>query len=344
MIRHAGHDQRSNQLLRRICQAAGDFDCIVRARAELKRHGVHKAIRDHDSHRLYGWLMNIVSYQGTSDRAVAGYIEQHGQASWSDVSKAIRSLPRCPKLRGHWNFDHCSYEKTKFECAEPNRIGRCPLPRLDLRNGRLNQTAFSLFFFVRDGAQGDLVAWIDHHLDRALVSESPNMHEALITPMRSIFGVSDKVLNMALSTLLIGARRTDPTWFEVGIKMVVVDSLVHNFMHRTGILRRLDAEHAYGPLCYERGFCAEIIADLSRGIDASKFNHEFPRYFPRFVQHSIWRFCAQDEWNVCNGIRIRNGEKCANRWCVLFGDCERITIRATSKRRGAMICATDPIA
>jgi hypothetical protein len=33
-----------------------------------------------------------------------------------------------------------------------------------LRNGRLNQTAYSLFLFVRDVANGDLVQWIDDQL------------------------------------------------------------------------------------------------------------------------------------------------------------------------------------
>jgi hypothetical protein len=38
------------------------------------------------------------------------------------------------------------------------------LPKHPLRNGRLNQTAYSLFLFIRDIADGDLVAWIDRQL------------------------------------------------------------------------------------------------------------------------------------------------------------------------------------
>jgi len=30
----------------------------------------------------------------------------------------------------------------------PNHLARCPLPRLPLRNSRLNQMAFSLFLFL----------------------------------------------------------------------------------------------------------------------------------------------------------------------------------------------------
>ena len=43
----------------------------------------------------------------------------------------------------------------------PITSARCPLPSHDLRNGRLNQTAYSLFLFIRDIADGDLIGWID---------------------------------------------------------------------------------------------------------------------------------------------------------------------------------------
>jgi hypothetical protein len=44
---------------------------------------------------------------------------------------------------------------------------------------------------------------------------------------------------MALATLLMGAGGTRPGWFDVGASFVVVDTLVHNFLVRTGILDRL---------------------------------------------------------------------------------------------------------
>src|SRR3712207_7796261 len=40
----------------------------------------------------------------------------------------------------------------------------------------------------------------------------------------------------------------------------------------TGILRRFEAEHAYGPLCYGAGGCAEIFEGLARQVDARAFN------------------------------------------------------------------------
>jgi hypothetical protein len=49
-----------------------------------------------------------------------------------------------------------------------------------------------------------------------------------------VFGVSDKVLTITLSSLLNGARKHRPIWFETGNVMIAIDTLVHNFLHRTG--------------------------------------------------------------------------------------------------------------
>jgi hypothetical protein len=31
--------------------------------------------------------------------------------------------------------------------------------------------------------------------------------------------------------------------------MIAIDTLVHNWLHRTGILHRFEADHAYGMAC-----------------------------------------------------------------------------------------------
>jgi hypothetical protein len=69
-------------------------------------------------------------------------------------------------------------------------------------------------------------------------------------------------------------------------------------------------------------------------IDARAFNPAFPATFPRFVQHAIWRFCAQQGLNVCNGNRINDSQSCDNHYCAIRGICERVPlnprIRASS--------------
>ena len=72
----------------------------------------------------------------------------------------------------------------------------------------------------------------------------------MLDPLKEVYGVSDKILMMALSVLFLGAPSRRRRWLEVGGSMIAVDTLVHNFLHRTGILHRFRADHAYGVACY----------------------------------------------------------------------------------------------
>ena len=113
--------------------------------------------------------------------------------------------------------------------------------------------------------------------------------------------------------------------------MIAVDTLVHNFLHRTGILNRFEARHSYGPACYRPRGCAEIIEIIAGEIDASQFDHRFPKTFPRFVQYAIWRYCSQQGLDICNGNQIDDRKSCENSQCRLYPRCDRITLN-TNKR------------
>jgi hypothetical protein len=152
------------------------------------------------------------------------------------------------------------------------------------------------------------------------------MRDAVIAPLRQIHGVSDKVLTMALSSLLLGAPSKLRLWHEVGASMIAIDTLVHNFLHRTGILHRFDAVHPYGSACYRRGRCANVIQAVAERFDARAFNPAFPMVFPRFVQHAIWRYCAQSGLAVCNGNRIDDRKSCDNVYCQIHSICDRIVL------------------
>jgi hypothetical protein len=200
-----------------------------------------------------------------------------------------------------------------------------------LRNGQLNQMAYSLFLFIRDVVDGDLIGWIDHQLAAATSPPGPDrltrMRAALLEPMREIYGVSDKVLAMALSSLLLGAPKKMGRWTEVGGTMIAIDTLVHSFLHRTGILARFSANHSYGPPCYRPGGCAGIIQTVAERIDARQFNPAFPQTFPRFVQYAVWCYCSQNGLDVCNGNRIDDSKRCANMECRARMLCDRIALR-----------------
>ena len=305
-------------------------------RAEIVSAGIDIAVNRRDTPTIFDWLLTAFSYQGVADRVARSYIQQNGGASWWDIQAKLSALPTCPRLRQYWTFSDCRYNKTSFSCSEPEHIDCCPLPSHRLRNGRLNQTAYSFFLFVRDIAKSDFVGWIDAQL----ASQSdpmagglnyPNTDpEPLLGPLRNVYGVSDKILTMALSGLLLGASSGRRHWFEAGSSMIAIDSLVHNFLHRTGILGRCGTSHGYGVGCYAGGGCAEIIKMLSARIDARDFNTGFPGYFPRFIQHAIWCYCAADGLNICNGNRIDDRKSCEISYCQLFTICDRTRLKTSA--------------
>ena len=315
------------QVIYRVCCLAGSPNLIDEIRADLEADGVRTAIRKHDTAAVFDWLIAALSYQGISDQIASAYMEQHGYVQWEDINLKLALGTSCPKLKSYWHFQDCHYTKLRRTCAEPNHISRCPLPTHDLRNGRLNQTAYALYLFIRYIADGDLVGWIDQRLQATNTPAGPDrlarMRDAVIAPLREVHGVSDKVLTMALSSLLLGAPKQLPLWPEVGASMIVIDTLVHNFLHRTGILRRFGAAHAYGSACYRPGGCADIIQAVAARIDARTFNPAFPAVFPRFVQHAIWRYCAQSGLAVCNGNRIDDRKSCENVYCQIRNICDK---------------------
>lgn len=308
-----------------ICRLAGSDNLIGPKTGRLQQ-----AILDRDTPYLFEHLVRSFSLQGISDRAAWTYMENHGQPTWRDLQRVSSRPPACPKLRGYWTFYGCGYRKAARTCAEPGTISRCSVPRHALRNGRLNQMAYSLFFFIRDIADGNLVDWIDRSLSQAHFGSAKNrvrrMRRALVEPLRNIYGVSDKVLNMTLADVLLAAPASKPQWRETGFSMIAIDTLVHNFLYRTGIQSRLGAKHDFGPACYATDGCDDIVRRLAGQVDARQFNSDYPQNFPRFVQHAIWRFCAQSELNVCNGNNIDDRFRCDNKDCPLFHRCKRAAL------------------
>jgi hypothetical protein len=298
--------------------------------AEAREAGLAKAVACEHTAPIFDWLVSTFSFQGISDRVARDYMAKHGSATWSYLKASLRQSPSCPKLRGYWTYEGCRYDKGSLTCSEPEHIGRCPLPRPRLRNGRLNQTAYSLFLFVRDLADNNIVGWIDQQLETAAAMSRLDLEaarqESLIGPLRNVYGVSDKVLAMALSSLLMSTRER-PGWFETGKSMIVIDTLVHHFLHRTGILHGCGKPHAYGVACYGAGGCAEIIRAISNQIDTRTINPSFPAYWPRWIQHAIWRFCAADGLNLCNGNRIDDRKACQVSYCQLYQKCQRIPLK-----------------
>jgi hypothetical protein len=216
-------------IVRTVCALAGNPGYLDDVTRELRARGILKAIDDHDTPKLFAWLIEAMSYQGISDAIAAAYMKRHGRISWRAVATGLELSPSCPKLRSHWQFHGCGYRKSSGTCGEPGYFANCPLPTHRLRNGNLNQLAYSLFLFVRDLMAGDLVGWLDKRLAEADRPRArvPRMREAVLGPLRNVYGASDKVLSVALSNLLLCGGGTRARWMEVGAAMIAIDTLVH---------------------------------------------------------------------------------------------------------------------
>jgi len=318
-------------IVTRVCVAYGDAAFVRTTSLRLAREGMVRAVREHDDAGIYEYLMDCFNYQGVSNSAASGYLEQHGSINYDDVRHLLVSgAALCPKLSGFAAFEGCGFVKSRQSCNNPAAFAQCPLPKHDLRKGALNQAAYSLHLFLRDRAGADLVGFIDGLLERADRPGHPDrqalMRRALMDELIQIFGVSRKVLNMTFADLLIGSDPSRSRWVETGSSMIAIDTLVHNFLSRTGIHYWLDAEHRYGSACYGERGCEGIVDRIAREIDARQFNPDFPAYFPRFVQHAIWRFCAEGGAGICNGRNIADAERCDQQACAVFPICGRVAL------------------
>jgi hypothetical protein len=182
-----------------------------------------------------------------------------------------------------------------------------------MKRGALNQMAFSLYFFLRDVCRRDFYTYLTEHFGQAGGAIN-DLLETFIKKVTAIVNVGPKLAHMALSCLFLTAY---PGWDyrRVGAQMIAVDTLVHNFLHRTGMLDSYQLDHPYGPRCHTQAGCLGVIHDLAIRIDCREFNPTLPPHFPRFIQYYIWAYCGQSGENICNGNKCKPGKP--NLVCVL---------------------------
>jgi hypothetical protein len=274
--------QRAISLIQRICDMTAPRNYLANTREYLVHTGIVAAVANHDTPALYRWLVEIISYQGIADRIARDYLDRHGRVRWADIDNGLKRPDPCPKLASYWTFHGCGYRKSACSCAVLPRLPCCLLPTLPMRNGRLAQSAVALHLFLRDLCGGDFISWIDDTLCQSQFIE-PNA-APIIDALRHIHGVSDKVLSLALVVLLLGGRPGDSRWQAAGAELVVIDTLVHNWLHRSGILNDLDAWHRYGAKCYGPNGCADIVRRAALLIDARRYSSDNPPAFPRLIQ------------------------------------------------------------
>lgn len=296
---------------------------------------------------IFDWLVYVLSFQGVKDSVARKYMADHGQARWSDIAEKLRAGPSCPKLRSYEAFRNCRYQKgpkgSKHSCANKDFRECCPLPSHVLRKGSLNQNAYSLFLFMRDVAGNDFVGWLDKQVNSIDPALTPDQRrKALLKPLKGIYGAGDKVLSMAMSDLLLGGDPQRKAWAEAGASMIAIDTLVHNFLHRTGILHDFCAEHSYGSGCYSENGCVGIVERIASEIDARRFNPSFPENFPRFVQFAIWLFCSDSGCNRCNGTKIDDQKPCEQADCQAFNLCKHVPLKSSKQQKKPKSLAIKP--
>lgn len=301
--------------------------------SEACRSGVADAVRAHHTPTILDAFLSAMALQGIGDRAAFAFLDRVGRPSHHAILRELDQGASCPCLGSYWRFEGCGFRRGSWTCAEPRHRSRCLVPRIPARKGALAVGAAALVLFVRDVCDGDLVGWIDGRLEAA---DRPDLGAgrgraltaSVVGPLSEVSGVGPKVASMLLADFLLGADPRRERWTTAGADAVVVDSLVHNFLHRSGILGRLGAEHAYGPRCYAPGGCVDVVHGLADRFDAREVDPTYPARFPRLLQFAIWSFCAASERNVCNGNRVDDRRSCALRYCPTGPFCDRVVLKA----------------
>jgi hypothetical protein len=85
--------------------------------------------------------------------------------------------------------------------------------------------------------------------------------------------------------------------------IIAIDTLVHNFLHRTGILRDFDADHLYGPRCD-----APLQLELPRQLSTV-----------RAARHLA--VLRRSRVQPCNGRRIDDRQSSEQTDCPARRDC-----------------------
>lgn len=313
--------QHAVRVLQAIYRLARSDKLLDATAVDPSRAMLRKAIVDCDTATIFAFLCRSFALQGVSDRVALEYMQRNGSPAWQPIEDALRRKPSCPKLTSYFHYAGCNYSKADQRCARPQHFRACPVPAMTMRSGRLNQIAFSTYLFIRDVANGDIVGWLKSRLRRdwKRPSSVQEDRDRLLTPLREIYGVELKLLSMALSDLLLAAPPRWRAWRKLGSELVVIDSLLHSTLTRTGVLDRYKARHRFGPACYRPNGCAAIVDQVSAEI----------RTTPRALSHAVWRYAAQDVFNICNGNRIDDWRRCAQKTCRLYRICDRKRLHVT---------------
>ena len=286
--------------------------------------------------KLYKCLVESFIMVGGSDQSNQGYYDrQKVKPTYYGIQKAIRNAA-CPKLASFEAYQDCGYRKMAKTCNNPDLIASCPVPHLDMKRGGLTQMAFSLFFFLRDVCRGDFYRFVKDQFGDGNLPEGEltDRIQGFIDQLSRIHNVGPKLVDMVFSHIFFTQA---PGWDyqAIGVRMVAIDTLVHNFMAKTGTLDSYGQPHKYGPKCHSQAGCVGVIEEIAKDLDCRKYHPSYPAYFPRLIQVYIWAYCAMNGENICNGNKCKVGKP--NMACTLLqeGYCRPFDLPQSAPSEGA---------
>src|SRR5256885_7708580 len=81
-----------------VCCLAGSTSFVDDQCNELRDAGIVDAIDQHDTPKLFDWLMWAFSFQGIADEIASAYLDRHGPLTWAAIRRDLGDAPSCPKL------------------------------------------------------------------------------------------------------------------------------------------------------------------------------------------------------------------------------------------------------
>ena len=297
------------------------------------KHSLTAAIARRDTAALFDWLVEALSYQGIADRIAYDYMQRHGRARWARI---MASLARNPPARssaatggsttaipqGNDNVRR-AWPHRRLRPAQPpaahrpaDQIGVRPVPV----HARLPMT------ISWTGSIGNWLRWIPNPLTGSLPCARPSSVRS-----QRLWG-GRQGLGDGLVVAAAERRQRRPLWRRSRRDFVAVDTLVHNFVHRTGILRRLGAEHPYGVGCYRPADALTFSGSLAATSTPGSSIRPSPRRFRGSCRMRSGGYCAENGLDVCNGNRIDDRQPLRQRHCQLFRRCDRVALRVNAKK------------
>jgi len=290
----------------------------------IQKTGIdEEKIREGDSKEIFKSLILYGQFQGIADKNAFSYLERHSSineiADFDTLKEGVKDSP-CPALKSFSAFRNCDYKKSEHNCRYGREFG-CILKELDCRKGSINIMIGSAFLFLKEYYQESMVNFIKEgakHEDKKFFYTRELLKIRNIGPQTASLFLTDLFNPFFFGYKVKGIDHND---------FIVIDTLVHNFFHRTGILKALGREHNYNSeFCHTEEYCKGIILEIAQKVDIRDLleDDNFQAFEPRLIQLCIWLQCADEGRKCGGGVCNEKGPFCND--CNVELMCDKLMI------------------